>query len=388
MNMRPKILFLGTQMAVGGAQSMMLSQTAWFSQNGYPVTAAYIYDKEGLHHKWESDLQIPLINFKGWRFKAHPLVNVWLLLGGLWRLWRFLRKNKIEIIETFTPHSDLVGLPVAWLAGVPIRIGCYQGIIHTMTAWQTKVHASLIRTPIATSFVGVSNQMVDLAIQAGISPEKVVMLPNAVNIPAPAVETELRSQRERLRQELGVPPDGVLTITSARLDKEKGHTYFLKAIHALVVKFPQTVFAFAGDGYLREDLEREAAKLGIQGNVRFLGVRFDMMALFRAADIFILPSLAEGLSLALLEAMTAGLPIIATRVQGSQDVVLHGESGYLVEPGNVESLRSAIESLLAKPELWSRFGQRGRQIVLEGYTIESVCRRYADYFQTLRDARE
>lgn len=384
MSPLPKILFLGTQMAVGGAQRMMLSQAAWFSQKGYPVTVAFFYDKEDLHAKWMSDHQVPIVNFQGWRFGASPFVNMVRLLGALWRLWRFLREQKIDLIETFTPHSDLIGLPIAWLAGVPVRVGCYQGIIHTMPAWQAWLHTRLVNTLIVTGFVGVSNQMVELALEAGVRPNKVVMIPNAVKVPGPDAETELRSHRERLRKELGVPDGGVLTITSARLDKEKGHTYLLQALRQIVDKFPQAVFALAGDGYLRESLEVEADQLGITGQVRFLGIRFDMPALLRAADIFILPSLAEGLSLALLEAMTAGLPVIATHVQGSQDVVLHKQSGYLVKPADIEDLRTAIIRLLDQPDQWQVFGQVGRDIVLRGFTIDSVCQRYEEYFKDLR----
>lgn len=386
MNTKPNTLFLGTQMAVGGAQSMMLAQTTWFHQQNYPVTAAFFYDKEDLHTKWLSEYRIPIVNFKGWRFGASSLTNAWRLLGALWRLWRFLRKNNIEVIETFTPHSDLIGLPVAWLARVPVRVGCYQGIVHPMPDWQAWLHARLINTPIVNGFVGVSNQMVELAIEAGVHPGKVVMIPNAVKIPDADMETALRSHRDRLRKELGVPDGGVLTITSARLDKEKGHTYFLRAIREVVDTFPKVIFAFAGDGYLRKALEKQADQLGIRDNVRFLGIRFDMQALFRAADIFILPSLAEGLSLALLEAMTARLPIIATGVQGSKDVVLHEQSGFLVEAANIEALEAVIVQMLHQPDRWDAFGQCARDTVLEGFTIDSVCRRYEEYFQGLLDS--
>lgn len=221
MSSKPKTIFLGTQMAVGGAQSMMLSQTAWFKDHGYPVTAAFFYDKEGLHAKWQSDQLFPILNFKGWRFGASPLTNARRLIGALWRLYRFLRDNNITVIETFTPHSDLIGLPVAWLARVPVRVGCFQGIVHTMHPWQVWLHARLVNTPIVTGFVGVSHQMVELAVDAGIQPEKIVMIPNAVNVPEAEIEIELRAQRARLRTEFGVPEGGALTITSARLDKEK-----------------------------------------------------------------------------------------------------------------------------------------------------------------------
>lgn len=378
--MKTRLLFLGTQMAVGGAQRMLMIQAAWFKAQGYPIWVAYFYDKEGLHEKWQSEFDFPIINLDGWRFGATPLSNARRLLGALMRLWRFLREQKFSVIETFTPHSDLWGLPIAWLARVPVRIGCYQGIIQTMPGWQAWIHARLVNTPIVTRFVGVSNQMVQLALEAGIKTGKVVMIPNAVDIPSGEDEAGLRAQREVLRRELDVPEGGVLTITSARLDREKGHTYLLQAIPAVLRAFPGTIFAFGGDGYLRTDLERQAAELGIQANIRFLGIRHDMPALLRAADIYILPSLAEGLSLAMLEAMVARLPVLVTRVQGSTDVITSGKNGVLVPPANPEALTSALLALLVQPETWIPLGQAARQTVLETYTIDKISRQYEQLF--------
>jgi len=378
--MKMPLLFLGTQMAVGGAQRMLMIQAAWFKAQGYPIWVAYFYDKEGLQSKWQAEFDFPVINLDGWRFGASPLSNIWRLLGALARLWHLLREHNISVIETFTPHSDLWGLPIAWLARVPVRIGCYQGIIQTMPDWQAWIHARLVNTPIVTRFVGVSNQMVQLAIEAGIKSEKVVMIPNAVDIPSAEDEAEWRAQRDALRQTLGVPEGGVLAITSARLDREKGHTHLLQAIPPVLDAFPDTIFAFGGDGYLRADLERQAVALGIQANVRFLGIRHDLPALLRAADIYILPSLAEGLSLAMLEAMVAELPVLVTRVQGSTDVISSGKNGVLVPPADPSALTQALLALLDHPENWAVLGQAARQTVLEAYTIERISQQYEQLF--------
>ena len=378
--MKKSTVFLGTQLAIGGAQRMLMIQAAWFKQQGYPIWALYFYDKEGLHQKWSAEFDFPVINLDGWRFGASPFANTWRLVGALWRLFRFLRENQISVIETFTPHSDLWGLPVAWLARVPVRIGCYQGIIQTMPGWQTWIHARLVNTPIVTRFVGVSNQMVELAVEAGIRPEKVVMISNAVDIPSPEAEAELRSQRARLRLELAVPEEGILTMTSSRLDNEKGHTFLLQAIPTVLDVFPNVFFAFAGDGYLRHKLEQQARDLGIEDHIRFLGIRYDVPALLRAADLYIMPSLAEGLSLAMLEAMVAALPVLMTQVQGSVDVIRSGENGVLVPIGDAPALADALIALLQQPHTWKSLGRAARQTVLDAYTIEHIARQYEQLF--------
>jgi len=314
--MRPGILFLGTQMAIGGAQRMMLLQARWFHHHGYQMFAVFFYDKEGLQNRWQSEYAYPITHLNGWKFGASPFTNVFRLIRALWRLWFFLRKNDISVIETFTPHSDLWGLPMAWLARVPVRIGCFQGIIQRMPQWQAWIHARMINTPVATGLVCVSNQMTELALEMGIKPEKVVTIPNAMDIPDLETEANLRAQRDSLRNELAVPAGSVLLITSGRLAREKGHTFLLQAIPEVLRVYPDAIFALCGDGYLRADLEKQAYDLGIQENIRFLGIRHDMLALLRSADIYILSSLAEGLSLAMLEAMVARLPMVVTEVQG------------------------------------------------------------------------
>lgn len=378
--MRPAILFLGTQMAVGGAQRMMLLQARWFHQQGYRVFAIFFYDKEGLQDRWKSEYEYPVLHLSGWEFGASPLINSFRLIRALWRLWRFLRVNDVSVIQTFTPHSDLWGLPVAWLAQVPVRIGCFQGIIQRMPQWQAWTHARMINSPVATYLACVSNQMAELALAMGIQPDKVVMIPNAMDIPDSESEEDFHTQRDRLREELSVPEDGVLAVSSARLDREKGHTYLLQAIPEVLRVYPETVFALCGDGYLRADLERQAIDDGIQDNVRFLGVRHDMLALLRAADIFVMPSLAEGLSLAMLEAMVAQLPLVVTEVQGSIDVIESGINGILVPAADSGALAHALCSLLAQPEKWEPLGEAARQTVLDEYTIDQISQQYETLF--------
>jgi glycosyltransferase involved in cell wall biosynthesis len=367
-------------MAIGGAQRMMLLQARWFHQQGYRVFAFFFYDKEGLQNKWRTEYEFLITHLNGWKFGASPFTNAFRLLRALWRLWRFLHENEISVIETFTPHSDLWGLPVAWLARVSVRIGCFQGIIQTMPPWQAWIHARLINTPVVTYLVCVSSQMAELALEMGVKPDKVVTIPNAMDIPDQETEANLRAQRDHLREALAVPKGGVLTITSGRLDREKGHTYLLQAIPDVLQANSDMVFAFCGDGYLRADLEKQALDLGIQENVRFLGIRHDVLALLRAADIYILPSLAEGLSLAMLEAMVARLPLIITEVQGSKDVIESGINGLLVPAADPVALAQAVCLLLSQPEIWGSLGESARQTVVDSFTIEQISQQYEKLF--------
>jgi len=378
--MKPSIVFLGSQIAVGGAQRMLMLQADWFHRQGYSVWAVFFYDRDGLYDQWRTEVDFPLLNLDGWSRDGFLIVNLWRLMRALWYLWRLLHRNRITVVETFTPDSDLLGLPVAFLANVPIRVGCYQGVIREMAAWRTWLHTWLTNSRLTTRFVAVSTQMVDIALKAGIRAPKIVMIPNAVEVPTPEDEIRLRALRAPLRRELGVPEDGVMLFSAGRLSEEKGHRYLLNALPPVLDACPNTVCVLAGDGYLRSELERQAHSLGIEKRVRFLGVRHDVLALLRAADLYVLPSLAEGLSLAMLEAMVAALPLVATRVQGATDVILSGKNGILVPIGNSDALAQELISLICQPETWDVLGQAARRTVLESYTIDKIARQYEQLF--------
>ncbi|MBM3126487.1 MAG: glycosyltransferase family 4 protein, partial [Chloroflexi bacterium] len=124
--MRPlSILFLGTQIATGGAQKVLLDQARWFIDRGHTVTAAFIYDKEGLHKKWQEANAFPIICLCAFRAGAGALEKSLSVIRGLWSLWKLVYRERYDVIETFTLDSNVLGLPLAWWAGIPVRIATY-----------------------------------------------------------------------------------------------------------------------------------------------------------------------------------------------------------------------------------------------------------------------
>ncbi len=370
------ILFLGTQMEVAGAQRVLLSQARWFHEHGYPVQAIFFYDKQGLAANWQAQFDFPVISLNAWGRKTVPVFN---LIAGLVRLFRLLR-GKVKTIVTFTPHSNLLGLPLAWLAGVPVRVGTHHGYIEgssTRLAW---LHGWLINSRLCNVMVAVSEQVRAYAIaREGAKSDKVVVIENGIE---PLRVNKLTpADRNALRAEMG--PDGaVLLLTVGRLTVQKGHTVLLDAITQLKNE-PGVVFVFAGDGPLLAELKQKARQLEITQRVRFLGVREDINELLLAADIFVQPSLWEGLSLALLEALLAGLPVLATQVEGVVDVVEDGDSALLVPAKDAAALAAAIERLLKDPDLRKRLGAAGQQRAKTRYSVEHMGTAYEDLLQKL-----
>jgi glycosyltransferase involved in cell wall biosynthesis len=192
-------------------------------------------------------------------------------------------------------------------------------------------------------------------------PDKIEIVYNAVRLerfqaPAPP----------GLREELaGGRP---LVLTCARLDEQKGHDVLLHA----ATELPGVAFAFAGDGPLRAELEALASGLGLGDRVRFLGRRDDVPALLAACDVFALPSLYEGSSLAVLEAMAARRAVVSSAIGGTEELIEDGHSGLLVPPGDSEALRSALGRALGDADLREALAGAARERVERDFTPEAM----------------
>lgn len=175
--------------------------------------------------------------------------------------------------------------------------------------------------------------------------------------------------------------DRALVLSVGRLDPQKGHRDLLAA----ATEIPEAVFAIAGDGPERGELERAAERLGLHERVRFLGARLDIPELLAASDVFVLPSLYEGLPIALLEAMAAGRPVVATKIGGTDEVVSDGISGLLVPPRDPAAIASAVQRLLDDPQLQERLADAGRAAVTQAFSAGDMVRRVTDLYDLLSD---
>ena len=193
-----------------------------------------------------------------------------------------------------------------------------------------------------------------LETELSVPRHRIRVVRNAVPVPAP-VEPSVEAAT---RVAIAGPgnPDSPIVLTVARLTPQKGLVYLLDAAAAI----PEAIFAIAGDGPNRDALQKQAGSLGIARRVRFLGNREDVPALLAACNIFVLPSLWEGLPLAVLEAMAAGKPIISTRIEGIAEVLGEGECGILVPPGNSTALAEVIANVLRDASLANRLASAAR----------------------------
>jgi glycosyltransferase involved in cell wall biosynthesis len=202
-----------------------------------------------------------------------------------------------------------------------------------------------------------------LAAAVRLPERKLRVVPNGID-PAPFA----RAADPALRARLAGSPDRPLVFTAARLSPQKGLDVLVSAA-ALV---PEALFVVAGEGPERAALEARAEALAVARRVRFLGARDDVPELLAVCDLFVLPSLVEGLPLSVLEAMAAAKPVVATRIGGTVEAVVDGETGILVPPGDASALATAIRSLLADPVRARRTGEAGRDRLRARFTAHAM----------------
>lgn len=365
------ILFLGTQIATGGAQKVLLDQARWFHEHGHKVTVAFFYDRDGFHKKWQDASPFPIINLNAFQKGRGKLQNGLSILRGSWRLWKLLRREKFDVIETFTHDSNMLALPLAWMARVPVRIATHHGIVAGIPRWRENLHAWMINNNIANHIVAVSEMTRQKLLEEGIQAGRIVVIQNGI-APVPLEGVN----RSEVRKEAGMGEDDLVLLAVGRLVYSKAHKILIAAMPAVLQKFPNAKVGICGDGVLRADLESQIRSLDLSNSVKLLGESDHMAKFLASADVFVLPSLWEGLPIALLEAMSAGLPIISTKVAGVEEVIVEGIHGLLIPIENVDALANAIIQLLKDPQLRYKMGAASKAKVLESYTADRMCEQY------------
>ncbi len=198
---------------------------------------------------------------------------------------------------------------------------------------------------------------------------------------------ELQQLREAVRREFGWPTDTELVVQTGRLARQKRVRDLLWATELLRIVRPKVRFLVVGDGPERADLEEFARKTGVASHVAFCGHRSDAPRLMAAADLVWQASDFEGQSNSLMEAMAAGIPVVACDIPPNRELVLHGETGYLVPIGDRAAFAQIAERLLAAPELRSHLGTAARRRIADEFSIPSMVDGYAAIYREARAAR-
>jgi len=291
------------------------------------------------------------------------------------KLAKILCDNKIDILHTHCPSPDFYGKLSALIARIPLVFST----IHNTQGYSASVERVLSR--LTTKYVAISKTVAQYALQElKIPSQKIEIIYNAIDV---RQFTETHNQsiiRKKKRTELGIPENIQMIMTIGRITRQKGHIYLIDAMKEVVKNFPNVCLCIVGDYTCDPDvtneLKRKVKESGLKEKVIWTGVRTDIPELLASADIFVLPSLWEGLPVTLLEAMASRIPVVATAVGSNPEIIRHGENGFLVPPANPSTLAKCILELLKDKKKAQLLAEEGYKTIQERFTIERMVKEY------------
>jgi len=362
----------------GGPQSRVVQVAGELAK--YGVETILVLPFEG--REWANDLPTGIcrvihLNLVRIQASTHPHAQLrWLF--GFWsnvlQLRKLILKENINVVHA----NGLINLQ----APLAARLNDTRLVWHLNDTQAPLVLRSLLTpfvrwwsNPIAVSAKAVAKFY---GLEKGLTSGRLLVLYPPVDVLRFKVDLHIR---DKMRQSLQCSPDARIIGTIANIHPSKGIHHLIRAASRLYMKWPNIQFIIVGkilenrkDYY--KSLEAQVINLGLGKVFRFLGKRNDIPALLAAIDIYVHPSLSEACPMAVMEASAAGKPVVATRVGGTDEVIMDGETGLLVMPADPEGLANAVDHLLTFPETANILGQRGRDFQAENFTVEIACRRH------------
>ena len=299
-------------------------------------------------------------------------------------LVRVFKKSNIQIIHAHKYKDTILAVPAAKLCGIPHVVRTVHGLREPFKGLQDlkmSLYKSMergVHRYCVDSIIGVSSQIERLYKAEGEC-SRVTCIRNGIDLDGESVQTD----RWRTRKDLGVDSGTCLIGTMGRLTPVKGIPYLLQAAKMLLRQGANVKVLIVGDGSIKPDLMTQTRQLGISEHVVFLGHREDTKELVQAMDIFVLPSLSEGIPMALLEAMAASRAVVASRVGGVPEMMEDEVEGFLVEPMDVNGLTERCLRLIQTPDMARKMGQTAKARVERDFSSENMAHQVAVLYKDL-----
>ncbi len=360
--------FIGS-LHVGGAEEQLVSLVTQFGKEKFRIIVGTMQPGGGLMDRLaEAGIENVCLNFR-----------VRSCVQFVFRMAALLKREKVDVLHMHMYYASRYGRLAGILAGVPAMV-CTD---HGHDPWKNWWHLAFDRyLAKRTSLrIGVAQDIADTIMRRENLPtEKIAVVPNGVDTERFKVSPE---ERAHVRTELGIADDELLVGGIGRLADMKAFHILIEAVSIARGKVPKIRLVLVGDGPLRGQLEQRAADLGIADRVTFTGIRYDIPAVLAAFDIFAMSSEREGMPISLLEAMSAGKPIVATRVGGIPEAVTDHVEGLLVNSGSPQAMADAIVEIASDPGLAAKLGQRASERAAADYSVAATARKLEQLYCTL-----
>jgi glycosyltransferase involved in cell wall biosynthesis len=359
-----RLLLVADSLNVGGAEWHVVNLAAALAEQGHRITLACTVEGALAHLAEQAGISVrPLLSH---------LVKRRLSLKYAWKLARLVRQSQFDLVHAHMYASALASAYALLGTSIPLVI-----TEHSQANWRSHYARQYSRWSYsrAQHIIAVSREIRRRLIeQDGVPFDRVSVIMNAL---PPEIRPSIQP---------GLPAalrNGPLVGVAARLQPEKGVSYFVEAAAHVLQFLPQVHFLVMGEGPQRKELQAQVERLGVQEHVHFLGFRLDARAIVGLLDVLVVPSLSEGTPLVTLEAMTAGVPVVASTVGGIPEQIRHRREGLLVAPGDAQALGEAVLHLLQNSVLMRQLGEAGRQRALSRFNFKAMVEETREVYRAI-----
>lgn len=354
-----RILYVAVSSQTGGVPKHIMYALKYAKKHGYKIAVAAPDD--GDYYSWFQDLSVDMLNIS---LKPFSFVS-------LWKIRNYIKINNIDIVHSHGKGAGMYSRPMKFLcSGIKVvhtfhgiyleQYGRYVrrfycGIEHLLRHW-------------TDWFICVSESERTEAMRLGFAyEERTSVIYNAVNVD---LFMTIEANRNKYLEEFGFSDDAYIIGCVARLEKMKGHSYLITAFANLLKNSPRCRLLLIGDGPEREQIEVQIRKLGVEEYVVLTGIRHDVPQLLKIIDVFVSASLKEGMPYTLVEALAAGVTVVATDVIGNRDIIHDGKNGILIQSQDVQSMENALKKVINNPDFCAKLIASGQEDAKRRFNLE------------------
>ena len=358
---RIKLLYFISGIDIGGAEQLLLTTVKMLDKKKFDIAVCYLKGRGELRQEFES---------AGIRIIFLGDYSLW-ISGRIYSFYRLLIREQFDVLHNHLIRSILIGGICGRLAGVR----CILSTEHNTSNWEPRFSylRPLFRLGLSFSakVIAISHAVEKCLLEKGKIPaEKILVLHDGIDLSAFNPD----NGSDDLKKNLGLLQSFPIIGSVSRLDPRKGHRFLIEAISLLHSEYPEIALLLIGDGKERRDLERQVKELHLERSVLFVGAQIDVVKYLALFDIFVLSSLAEGLSIALIEAMAMKSAIVATNIGGIPEVVENGKEGVLVPPADTKKMAAAIRHVLLNKEETQLMKVHAREKVEKKFDMKNIVK--------------
>lgn len=390
---QPKVLQVVGDLEIGGAQEVVRTLVKYLAELDCVPVVCTLRDGPLRHDIEREGVEVEVIGLPRRSVVVFPLFVADLIRIGR-ALASMIREHDIDVVQTHLLGSlDFLVLLLQRFTNLSVVLWTFHNVDFLPSERDYSRYRWLVGTRRLArrllyrltshsvgGFIAVSDMVRESMVRLiGPIRDRVTVICNGVDVRRYEQEVDTSAVRRRL----GFGTEARLIATVGTLKEQKGHRHLVDAVRDIVPRVPGSHFLLIGDGRLRAGLQAQVDELDLSGNIHFLGNRHDIPELLATVDLFVLPSLWEGLPMALLEAMAAGKAVVATAVSGTVQVVLPDETGLLVPPGDAQRLAQATRRLLTNPRETHLMGQAGKRRVKECFSAQRQAAEHVALYRRL-----